>query len=134
MNLSRHFHPESMTMTMMMTYSWALCELHKMRRKAKERRSACNSSCCKEVVCQQPYCPGCCGTLLFSSIRHNYPKDLPRAPPFSSRSGYHAPPIKRTLAKSSKHMSGGCEWRLMVWSTHIHVLEGTSWQRSNTRT
>ena len=34
------------------------------------------------------YCPGCCGTLLFSSMWHNYLKDLHKAQLYSSRSGY----------------------------------------------
>ena len=25
-----------------------------------------------------PYCPGCCGTVLYASARHKYPKDLPQ--------------------------------------------------------
>ena len=25
-----------------------------------------------------PYCPGCCGTLLYASARHKFPKDLPQ--------------------------------------------------------
>ena len=35
----------------------------------------------KKQRASNPYHPGCCGTLLFISLRHNYPKDLPRAPP-----------------------------------------------------
>ena len=32
----------------------------------------------KKRRASNPYRPGCCGTLLFSSLRHNYPKDLPQ--------------------------------------------------------
>ena len=44
----------------------------------REKRSSCGSSCCKEAACQHPYCPGCCSILLFSSLYHNYLKNLPQ--------------------------------------------------------
>ena len=39
MKLERHFHPESMMLTMMTMYSWTLHKLHEMRWKAKERKA-----------------------------------------------------------------------------------------------
>ena len=39
----------------------------------------------KKHCATNPYCPGCCGTLLFSRLRHQYPKDLPRVLHCSSR-------------------------------------------------
>ena len=32
----------------------------------------------KKCRASNPYHPGCCGTLLFSSLWHQYPKDLPQ--------------------------------------------------------
>ena len=32
----------------------------------------------KKRRASNPYHPGCCGTLLFSLLRHQYPKDLPQ--------------------------------------------------------
>ena len=67
-------------------------------------------------------------------LRHNYPKDLPQGTTSSSRSGYHEPAKRRRTGKSSRHMTGGCEWWALVWCSHIHVLEGPSRQRSDART
>ena len=43
----------------------------------------------KKHHASNPYRLSCCRTLLFSSLHHNYPKDLPRAQCYSSRSGFH---------------------------------------------
>ena len=32
----------------------------------------------KKWRASNPYHPGCCGTLIFSSLQHQYPKDLPQ--------------------------------------------------------
>ena len=51
---------------MMTTYSWTLCKIHKMGRKQRRGRNACNSSVAKKHRDSNPYCPGCCGT--YSSV------------------------------------------------------------------
>ena len=63
-------------------------ELHMTREKMREKRSSCGSSCCKEAACQHPYCPGCCSILLFSSLYHNYLKNLPQGTTLLIKSGY----------------------------------------------
>ena len=45
--------------------------------KARERRIVATAPVKKKWRASNPYCPGCCGTLLFSSLCHQYPKDLP---------------------------------------------------------
>ena len=68
-----------------------------------EKEAVVAAPATKKREASNPYRPGCCRTLLFSSLRHNYLKDLPRAPPFSSRSGCHKQQRKKKLGKSSRH-------------------------------
>ena len=49
--------------------------VHNKRRRG---RNACGSSAAKKHCAANPYCPSCCGTLLFSSMHYNYLKDLPQ--------------------------------------------------------
>ena len=49
----------------------------------------------KKRRASNPYCPGCCGTLLFSSFVTTTPRTFPRAQPSSSRSGYRGPAKRR---------------------------------------
>ena len=70
--------------------------------KRRRGRNGCDSSCCKETMCSNPYCPGCCCTLLFSSICHNYLKDLPQELHFSSRNGFCGPVRRRRHGEEFK--------------------------------
>ena len=51
-----------------------------MRRSRKQGRgrAAAAAPAAKKRCAGNPYRPGCCGTLLFSSLHHQYPKDLPQ--------------------------------------------------------
>ena len=44
----------------------------------EEEEVAAAAPAVKKRRAGNPYCPGCCGTLLFSSLCHQYPKDLPQ--------------------------------------------------------
>ena len=49
------------------------------------------------------YHPGCCRTLLFSSLRHIItPRTSPRGQPFLLRNGFCRQPRRKTLGKSSR--------------------------------
>ena len=56
----------------------------------------------KKRHASNPYRPGCCGTLLFSSLRHNYPKDLPQGTTLL---------IKEWLPRTAKKKETGEEFR-----------------------
>ena len=58
----------------------------------------------KKRRASNPYRPGCCSTLLFSSLHHQYPKDLPRGQHSSSRSGYPEQPRRRRPVRSFRRM------------------------------
>ena len=56
----------------------------------------------KKWCASNPYCPGCCGTLLFSSLWHNYPKDLPQGTTLL---------IKEWLPRTAKKKDTGEEFK-----------------------
>ena len=43
-----------------------------------EEEAAAAAPAAKKRCVSNPYHPGCCSTLLFSSLQHQYPKDLPQ--------------------------------------------------------
>ena len=56
----------------------------------------------KKRRASNPYRPGCCGTLLFSSLRHNYPKDLPQGTTLLIKE-WLPRTAKKKLGKSLRH-------------------------------
>ena len=76
MRLEKHFHPDTMTLTMTMTYLWTLQRTLCDKGEVRERRSACNSSCCKEMLCRQPLPP----QLLWHPCLQFPPSQLPQGP------------------------------------------------------
>ena len=66
-------------------------------------------------------------------LRHNYPKDLPQGTTLLIKEWLPWTCKKKTLGKSSRHMTGGCEWWALVWCPHIHALERSSRERCDAR-
>ena len=132
MNLMPHFQPDPMMPPTMMMYLRTLRELCAVKRKAVERKERL-----WQLLLQRSGMPATPIVLVvaapFFSVPFvtSIPRTFPRAPPSSSRSGYHEQQRKRNQGRVQDIRSGGCEKWLMVWSTHIHVLEGPSRQRSN---
>ena len=70
-----------------------------------EEEATAAAPAAKKWHASNPYRPGCCGTLLFSSLRHQYPKDLPQGTTLLIKSGYCEPPRRKRQGRSSGRMT-----------------------------
>ena len=52
--------------------------LHGEAESSDEEEAVAAAPAAKKRCVSNSYYPGCCGTLLFSSLCHQYPKDLPQ--------------------------------------------------------
>ena len=78
MRLMRYFQLEDpASMIQMAMYLQTLCKLCMTKQKVKQRKEWLWQLCHKEAACQQPL-PPWLQHLLFSSLCHRYPKDLPK--------------------------------------------------------
>ena len=78
MNLMKHFQPEGLSTIFSRCACRAFKNSARQRRNWRSGRNGCGSSCCKETLCKQSISPSCCGTLLFSSLCHQYLKYHPQ--------------------------------------------------------
>ena len=68
-----------------------------------EEETVAAAPAAKKRRASNPYHPGCCDTLLFSSLRHQYPKDLPQGTTLL---------IKEWLPRTAKKKETGEEFRM----------------------
>ena len=67
-----------------------------------EEGTAVAAPATKKRCASNPYHPGCCGTHLFSSLRHNYLMDLPQGTTLLIKEW---PAKRRRTGKSSRHLT-----------------------------
>ena len=81
-------------------WQWCFCRLFsssvRQSRSGNEEGTAVAAPVAKKRHAGNPYHPGCCSTLLFSTLRHNYPKDLPQGTTLLIKSGYRSCKKKET--------------------------------------
>ena len=119
-----------MTIPLIM-YLQTVQELHEMKEKSEgEEGTPVAAPATKKCCATYPYHPGCCGTLLFSSMHHNYLKDLPQGTILSPKRGFHRPARKRGQGKSSRihlvDVNGGLQYRVHIFTFwHKQVNKGS---------
>ena len=82
MNLMPHFHPAQWCDDDNDIFTDALRTPQDEAENEGEEGTAVAAPVAKKRRASNPYHHGYCGTLLFSSLCHQYPKDLPRVHPF----------------------------------------------------
>ena len=75
---------------------------HDEEESSGEEEAVVAAPAAKKRRASNPYRPGCCGTLLFSSLRHQYPKDLPQGTTLL---------IKEWLPRTAKKKETGEEFK-----------------------
>ena len=75
---TRLSQPDPWLTLMMTVFLWTLLELCMAKQKSAMRKRCWAAPAAKKRQVSNPYRPGCCGTLLFSSLWHQYPKGLPQ--------------------------------------------------------
>ena len=96
-----------------------------------EEETAAAAPAAKKRHMSNPYHPGCCSTLLFSSLCHQYPKDLPQGN--TSHQGVAAQNSQEEGDRwgVSDIWSGRHQWQPLVWCTDFHFLARSSQEGCN---
>ena len=102
MNLMKHFQQENCQQSSQDVFEELSRTLQGKGESKGVERMVVAAPVAKKRHASNTYRPGCCRTLLFSSLCHKYPKDLPQGATLLIKSGYRRPARRKKQGKSSR--------------------------------